>query len=241
MRQVLMNKNILGTKGLFLTLALMLAGVGSAQAAFTNPGAIVSTFDVFPDISASNVDISYNATTGAFSAIGNATTIALSSLNQGAITPGTAGSYLLTAIIDNAGNATSGSLTINGSALGFTSPLLTSLSLAGFESELGGGVTNGNLVFLFESLGGDTANNASDPFFGRTAGVILSGLTGYSGNFNNSWLASGSGALGQSVISANTRPTTVVPEPSALLLLFTSGCVVFARRRNLLRVSTTNA
>lgn len=233
-----MNKNILGLKCVFLVLVLMFIGVGSAQAAFTNPGAIVSTFDTFPDISASKVDISYDETTGQFIATGNATTLALTSANQGSIIPGTAGSYLLTAMIDNAGNASSGSLTITGGALGFASPLLTSLSLTGFESVIGGGVTDGDLVFLFDSLGGDTADNLSDPFFGRTAGVILSGLTGYSGNFSSGWVASGSGILGQSVTSADTRRSRVVPEPSALVLVFAGGLAVFARRRHLSNTST---
>lgn len=206
-----MNKNILGSRGLFLVLAFMLAGVGSAQAAFPNNGFFLNMSQ--PDISSFGITTTYDASTGKFDADGFATSITPPGAPAGTITDGV---FTLDANIDSAtGMANNGSLSIMGS-VGSSGPTLLTGILTGFGSVNG----NDTLEFLFDVTGGDLAGDFTGPWgvgvqLNNTGFAAVSGFSTYTGNTPFTG-------------SANTAVN--VPEPGALVLML-GGVIGFAVRR----------
>ena len=211
------NRILMGI-GLPLVFAALVLVAGEGRAAPLN------LTPTTPNIgSPVQVDVAYNAGTQTFAAFGGA-----SAFDDGVLTSPIAGGVLnIAAAVDNAGNASGGSLTINGTvaALGFNSGTL----LTGTLSAFGFGIA-GPLEFLFNVTGGDAAG-----LYGATAGVILSN-TGFAGGFASSFGTGGSfSASGDTFAVA-----TAVPEPSSLSLfllgLCLCGVVLSWRRRSTIAI-----
>jgi MYXO-CTERM domain-containing protein len=178
----------------------------------------------FPDIASAFIDVSYNAATDQFVATGFATLFDDDgSMPPQDITP--AGIFTITATVDGSGNATNGTLTISGTipGLGIGGTLLTgALTQFGFLD--GGGPV---FDFLFSVTGGELA----DDYFqgvGTTVGVILSGVSGFNGNWGVSWnnLVNGVPGTGSAV-----SDTALIPAPATLALLALAGLAARRRRR----------
>ena len=158
---------------LSLTAALRLGSVSQAQAAPLN----LTLLDT-PDIVSSFIDVNYDATGDVFTASG----FALELDDDGSV-PAEAisdGTFDLTANIDASGALNGGSFSIGGTvpSLGFNSGTLLTGSLTAFGFPDGGGDP---LEFLFSVTGGDAAAlyGGNDSI----GGIILSGGTGFTGDF----------------------------------------------------------
>jgi len=165
-----------------------------------------------PDIDVFFIDIAYNATTDAFTAVGWPATVDFGS-GQQSIANGT---YSIAITVDQNGNPGSGTLTIGGTVGSYTSGTLLVGSLVDFGFKAG---TNDLFDFLFTPTGGDLQSA-----FSPQVGVILNaGNTAFADNFTVSFSSSsGSG------VSDNFR----VPEPAtAALLLVGAAAPLIARRR----------
>lgn len=173
-----------------------------------------------PDITSGFIDVSYNASSETFLASGFALTLDDDGVGASDnIDP--AGSFNITATIDNAGVLSSGSLTIDGSVLGFGPSLLIG-SLTDFGFLDGGGDL---FEFLFTIDGGDLATLYGD--VGPVVGVILdangSTFTGsFATDFDNNF---GSPGLGQGVSDA-----APIPEPATLFLVLIAGALIRRKR-----------
>lgn len=154
-----------------------------------------------PDLTSGFIDVSYNATTDAFSASGFSLTYD-STYNQApaAVDLGYEG-WTLSATIDSSGVLSSGILSIDGGGM-----LSGTLTAVGFISN-----SAGALEFLFDVTGGSLAGD-----YGSTGGVILGIPNGWTGSWANDFSASNS--------IANTFK--VVPEPSTALLLTLGICAL---------------
>lgn len=203
-----------GVNRLFYLIIFLLAGVGSAHAAFTPLNLVPGLPDIQSPV---QIDVTYtfNAGTGigTLSAFGGASQLNLSSGTQ-AISGGV---FNLNALIDTNTMSATGGLTINGSSNGaggsFGDPLLT-----GALSQFGAGAGD-PLEFLFTGLGGSTA-----ALFGESAGVILSN-SGFAGS-----LLANFGTGGNFSASANTA---AVPEPGPLAMILLSGVVMIQLSRKI--------
>lgn len=136
--------------------------------------------------------------------------------NDGSMKTIADGDYNITATIDEFGNATDGSLTIQGTiaALGYASGTLLTGDLTDFGFPDAGGDP---LEFLFVVTGGDAFD-----LFGPVVGIILSdsGFTGTFSDFQNT--GNGTNTL---------APSRVVPEPGSILLILTGLGVLFGLRK----------
>jgi hypothetical protein len=196
-----------------LTASAFLMFGATAQAASLN-----LTLNDVPDIVSSFIDVTYNATTDSFSASG----FALELDDDGSV-PAEAiadGIFNLSATIDATGALGGGALTIDGTvaSLGFNSGTLLTGNLTAFGFPDAGGDP---LEFLFDVTGGDAAG-----LYGSApGGVILSGVTGFTGDFSTNF-------TGDGFAVSDVAP---VPIPAAVWL-FGSGLLGLAgigrRRRN---------
>ena len=168
-----------------------------------------------PDITSGNIQVTYNAATDLFTAVGTA----FSMDTDGVGAPEyliTSGTFSLSATIDQDGNMTAGALTINGTipALGANSGTLLSASLLSLMRD-----TSHGEIFMFSGIpaGGDLA--ASFP----SVGVILDLWdSGFTGSFQQSFTNSG-------MALADVAP--IIPEP-ATSALFGLSLLGFIIRRN---------
>ncbi len=221
-----MIKNF-GFKRVLFTAFLLLSGLGSVQAAFTLPA--LNIVPGKPDIQSPvqiQVDYVYNTGTGigALTAVGGVSQLDLDGVDIRLVS---GGFFNLSATIDTFNNTANGMLNINGTASGFSDPLLTG-SFSSI-SQMGTG-SSGPLEFLFTGLGGSTAS-----LFGSTAGVILSN-TGFSsvGDLQASF-DSGYDINGVPLLSASANTAAqAIPEPGPLALLLLGGgmMVGFGRRKS---------
>jgi hypothetical protein len=185
-------------------LALVLWQAPAAQAASLN------LLPVPPDVFASQVGVTYNATTDSFSA--NGVAISLDDDGSGPVSVITNGTLAINATINGSGALSGGSISIGGTipSLGYNSgTLLTgSLSQVGFPTT-GSGGTFDPLEFLFSATGGDLAS-LYDPT--ASNGVILS-FSGYPGSWANDFsnITAGQPAPGVADVFA--------PVPGAVWLL----------------------
>lgn len=180
------------------------------------------TLNPTPDITAGFIDLTYNSGTDALSASGFAL-----ALEDDGVPPQTdftaPGAFQINAVVTDAGVATSGTLSIGGTVLGFGPTLLTGNLIGfGFPNAPGGNV----FEFLFEITGGDLATPAYYGPAGTTVGVILNaGANGFNGSFTSSFNNNG-GIPGSGAGVADAAP---IPEPTALLPLALT--MLLARRR----------
>ena len=202
-----------GGRALPLVAVLMLGAGSQAQAAPLN----LTLLD-FPDIVSSFIDVNYNAGTDAFTASGFALELDDDgSVPAEAITNGT---FNLNASIDASGSLSSGSLSIGGTvaSLGFTSGTLLTGNLTAFGFPDSGGDP---LEFLFSVTGGDATG-----LYGSIGGIILSGGTGFTGDFNTDFTGNGSAV-------ADVAP---VPLPAAVWLFGAGLLGLVGLGRNRVRV-----
>jgi hypothetical protein len=198
-------------RGLFFVAGAVAGAAGSADAALLN----LSLLPV-PDITSGFIDVSYNASSDAFSAQGFA--FSMTDSPNRTITNGT---FNLSAIVDSAGMATSGTITIGGTipAIPAGTPLLTG-TLTAFGFQTGGGSI---FEFLFSVTGGSLATPA---YFGNSGvgvfGVILnaSGAT-FNGNWGQSFNNNGGiPGFGNGVADTAPIPAPVVAAPFAIAGFF---------------------
>ena len=199
--------------------ALLTLGAGQAQAAPLN----LTLLDT-PDIVSSFIDVSYDATTDAFTASGFAM-----ELDDDGSVPAEAidgGSFDLSATIDDSGALSSGTLTIGGevASLGFTGGTLLTGDLTAFGFQDAGGDP---LEFLFSVTGGDAADLYGG--IGSIGGILLVNVfdvTGavFPGDFTFDFDGDGSA-------SSNVAP---IPLPAAVWMFGAGllGLVGVARKRS---------
>jgi len=193
---------------IFLTLGLLLVlNVATVRAVPLN-----LTLEDFPEIATSSITVDYNERRNKFKALG--TPLELDDDGIGPPEAITNGGYNITASIDELGNATDGSLTIEGTiaALGYTSGTLLTGDLTAF----GFNASGDPLEFVFVVTGGDAAD-----LFGPVVGIKLSdsGFTGTFADFENT----GNGR--------NTVGPLATPEPGSILLMLTGLGVLFGLRK----------
>lgn len=145
---------------LMLGAATLVAGLtaSSAHASLLN-----LTLDSSPDVTSGFIDVTYDAGTGSLAADG----FALSYDDGSSSAAITGGLFSIAATIDAMGNASAGSLSIDGTVGGFGSSLLEG-SLVGFGFQDGGGDL---FEFTFAVTGGDLS--AQYGGIGTIFGVIL--------------------------------------------------------------------
>ncbi|MBI1927243.1 PEP-CTERM sorting domain-containing protein [Candidatus Poribacteria bacterium] len=175
------------------------------------------TLPPFPDIMADFIDVTYDAGTHAFSAMGFAETLD----DDGSVPPetitGITKTFTLSATIDNLGVLQpGGTLTILGKvpSLVFNSGTLLTGDLTAFGFPNAGGDP---LEFLFNVTGGDAAG-----LYGSVGGVILSS-SGFGGSFATNFDNLGGLGPGNGNGVADVAP---IPEPSTILLFMTGLGIV---------------
>ena len=198
-----------------ISLALSLAVLLLASASQSAPLNLV--LEPTPDIVSGTIDIQYTAASDVFSATGFA--FDLDGLNLDA-----PGSFSLSAIIDEFGVLSSGTLSI----LGTQAPLLNSGTLlTGSLTNFGfaGDATGMLFEFEFDVTGGDLA----PAYSGAPGGVIMSStlnsFSGFGSDFDNlifDILGTGGGI-------SDTAP---IPEPGTALLLGLGLALMGSRQRH---------
>jgi hypothetical protein len=176
----------------------------------------------FPDIVSAFIDVTYDASSDAFSANG----FALELDNDGVAPNETiiGGTFALGATIDDLGDlGPGGTLTIGGTipTLGFNSGTLLTGDLTAFGFPVGGG---NPLEFVFDVTGGDAAG-----LWGGFAGGVILGASGFTGDWTADWdnLIGGLQGTGSAVAD-----TGAIPEPATLtLMLMGGGALLGVRKR----------
>ena len=174
-----------------------------------------------PDIFSGFIDVTYNASSDQFLAQGFSL-----KYNDGAATNDiNNGNFNITATIDGAGNASTGSLLITGTV---QNTIYSGVLLTGSVSAFGFRNTGGDpFEFKFNITGGSLA-----PVFGAQVGLILEAHSTFNGsfasNFNN--LLGDTPGTG----SGTSDVAPVIPEPSTKFLVVLAGCFLltggFARK-----------
>jgi hypothetical protein len=172
-----------------------------------------------PDIGSGFITNNYNSTSNTFTASGFALTIDGNDFD-------TSGVFSITATIDEAGNASMGSLLIDGvvGAAGVGANMLLEGSLVDFGfPTLPAAYNTGPFQFLFQVTGGDLAGDFGG--VGSVIGVRLTQNIGFDGDFLDDFTG---GGLAQPSVS-DTAP--LVPGPSALAALIAAGLLGGRKRR----------
>lgn len=195
--------------GFAVSLLGCVAWAGVAQATSLN------LLTLPPDVFSSLIQVDYDATGDTLTAVGTALTFDDDGVGQQE--PIAGGSFNLAALVDAAGVASSGTLTIGGTiaSLGFNSGTLLTGTLAGGNSFGFPDAGGDPLEFIFTVTGGDAAG-----LYGATANVVLTGAglpaTLFTQDFSNNGLGSSD---------------TAVPEPSAVALALAGALGLFAAGR----------
>jgi len=180
----------------------------------------------FPEISSTQVDVTYNASSLLLSANGFSISYEDDGLSSTPAHSIFGGLFTIAAHVNNAGVATGGTLTISGSIpdLSISNQVLLSGSLADFGFSTTG---VGRLEFLFGSLGG-----VLGPAFlarGPEAGIVLNNINGFPHSFGSSWSNLTNGQAGTGTAVSDTG--VVIPGPGAMACLLAGGLLVARRRR----------
>ena len=195
----------------FVTLGLLLGlTVGAARAIPLDLNLSDS-----PQIATFSINVNYRAKQDRFTADG--TPLEFDDDGIGAPEIISNGIYNITATIDQLGNASGGSLTIDGTiaSLGFNSGTLLTGNLTAFGFPDAGGDP---LEFLFDVTGGDAFS-----LFGPVVGIKLSD-SGFTGSFASNFKNNGNG---------RNEASPPVPEPGTFLLMLTGLGVLFGLRKRL--------
>jgi hypothetical protein len=211
--------------------------IGNARADITS-----LTLQPTPDIASFSIDIAYNAASHTFAANGMATCIAIGSpddpivFDESSLTMGT---FLISATVNNAGVASSGSLTIGGKVLGYgsTGPLLTANNLSFFNSFFTDTLNPDMDVAMFEFLFDVSGGEMADMFGGAGAKVgVIIGYTGvgpdvtqnqFTANFDDLF----GHTFGEGWGTSCADVAQPIPEPATLFLLAAGAAAVLRRRK----------
>jgi hypothetical protein len=193
------------------TVLALAAGVSSAVAAPLNLSPLP------PDVASGFIVINYNASSMIFTASGFTQNISLPGPTS---QPAGLRAFSLTAMIDNAGNASSGTLLVRTDFGSADSVAFSSAALTAF----GFGATN-KFEFVFTQAAGNLAPVGSD------IGTILvspslsfaGGVPSFAQSFSNDPFGAGFGD--------GNADTFLIPAPGALALLGMGGLVATRRRR----------
>ena len=206
-----------GSWASLLVAALLMSMSSLAQAASLSlvPGS--------PDIFSSQISVSYNAGTNAFSASGFATTLDDDGIGAPETIVFGGFNYNIAASIDNAGVLAGGTFSIGGTvgSLGFFSGTL----LTGNLTAIGFDTASDPLEFLFDVTGGDAA-----ALYGGLGGIILN-TSGFGGTWGTSFGTSFGGV-------ADTFGVSAIPVPAAVWLFGTAlvGLIGFGKRKSKIAV-----
>lgn len=197
-----------------------------------------------PDIASFSIDFTYNASSHILAASGMANCISVGdpespdnpiTFDEDSLLNGT---FLLSAIVDNAGVASSGSLTMGGKVLGYgeTGPLLTANNISYFNSFFTTTLNPSRDWAMFEFVFDITGGEMADMFGGLGAQVYIdltwvqpaAGVaeSQFTGNFDN---LVGVNYFGEGTGNAMADTVTVIPEPITVLLLGLG--IVLARKK----------
>ena len=212
-------------------IALLTLLGGNAQAGLTS-----LILEPTPDVASFFIDVAYNASSHTLAASGMATCIGIGSPDDPIVFDEDSllnGTFLISATVDNAGIASSGSLTMGGKVLGYgeAGPLLTANNLSFFNSFFTDTQNPNSDVAMFEFLFDVSGGEMADMFGGSGAkvGVILSWVSTagdvaqnqFTANFDN--LQGHTFGDGWGTAMADTAP---IPEPITVLLLGLGAAIV---------------
>lgn len=185
------------------------AFLGVASSGNAGAAALGLTLADSPDIVSGFIDVAYSAASDTLTASGFA--LELDDDGTPPSVPIDAGSFSLSATVDDTGTLLGGSLTIGGTipSLGAVSGTL----LTGTITKLGADGATGLVEFLLDVTGGDLAS-----LYGAVAGGIL-GTTGFTGSWDSDFSASGASA-----------DVAAIPLPAALWLLLPALLTLVRRR-----------
>jgi hypothetical protein len=197
------------------------------------------TLQPTPDIASFFIDVAYNASSHTLAASGMTTCISIGNpedpnnpitFDEDSLLNGT---FSLSATVDNAGVASSGSLTMGGEVLGYgeAGPLLTANNLSFFNSFFTDTQNPNGDVAIFEFLFDVSGGEMADIFGGSGAkvGVILSWVSTagdvaqnqFTADFDN--LQGHTFGEGWGTAMADTAP---IPEPVTVLLLGLGALII---------------
>ena len=218
--------NTSGKISICLAIIALLTLLGSVQADIvTQPT---------PDIASFSIDFTYNASSHILAASGMAVCISVGDpespdnpivFDEDSLLNGT---FLLSAIVDNAGVASSGSLIMGGKVLGYgeTGPLLTANNISYFNSFFTTTLNPNRDFAMFEFVFDITGGEMADMFGGLGAQVYIDltwvqpaagvAQSQFTGNFDN---LVGVNYFGEGTGNAMADTVPVIPEPITVLLL----------------------
>lgn len=203
----------------FTVLLAMSFALVAASSAMANPLNLV--LNDHPDITSNFIDVSYNSSTNVMDILGY--NIVIDDDGVGPLVDfDDFGSWAISAIVDEFGVASSGTLTITGDVLGNNGVLLTGNLVDFGWTKVGAD----RFEFIFSATGGLLATSQYFGVPGTPVGVIFDTFEDI---FDGTWNDDFANEAGGPFAVADTAP---LPEPSTLsVLLLAAGLAGMKRRR----------